>query len=194
MIKISWVTNYDLSCLKLPIWRWNVVKTSSRHLSHRSSIPQHLPPGAWAWGCFLSSSCFSSPPTSPLCKPSSAVVPTSLHRLEKQAWSPEFTPKRYPTTLCLGQGPPFHPYPGSLHPLACCWEPSMLWQCRSQPSKWANLKPKAKPSSGPDHPAQRQAPVSRNSPRPRDEMEARGREVCKPASANPARRNSSNLY
>ena len=137
----------------------------------------------------------ASPPLQPLPCASPALLwcprrcTGERNKLEAQSLPQKDIPQ-----LCLGQGPPFHPYPGSLHPLACCWEPSMLWQCRSQPSKWANLKPKAKPSSGPDHPAQRQAPVSRNSPRPRDEMEARGREVCKPASANPARRNSSNLY
>ena len=51
----------------------------------------------------------------------------------------------------LCPGPFFHHFPGSLQHLASCWQSSVLWQCRSKPSKSkksnSNLCPTCRPRS-----------------------------------------------
>ena len=45
----------------------------------------------------------------------------------------------------LCPGPFFHHFPGSLQHLASCWQSSVLWQCRSKPSKSNKKKANAPP-------------------------------------------------
>ena len=101
--------------------------------------PLLLPPKTWVTGGGVSFLLFSQ-------------VDSHLHSSEPCFWMYFFNHQRpHGMNMKLCPGPFFHHFPGSLQHLASCWQSSVLWQCRSKPSKSkksnSNLCPTCRPRS-----------------------------------------------